>query len=204
MIDFVEGILYSIEEDSVIVNVHGIGYKIYVARSEVYNSVLNQTCFIYTHQHFREDYMALYGFQETEERRLFRLLLNVSGIGPKGALAMIAQANPNKIIQAIANEDEKTLVKMPGIGKKTAQRIILDLKDKVKDLSLTRYVDEDIQVTHCDNEAYRNTDLREALKNLGYSDFEINKVIHSLTEEINEGLALDELIKKSLQLLMKV
>lgn len=204
MIDFVEGRLCAIEEDSIIINVNGIGYKIYVARTEIYTSEIDQICFIYTHHYFREDFMALYGFKETEDRQLFRLLLNVSGIGPKGALAMIAKANPKQIIQAIANEDENTLVKMPGIGKKTAQRIILDLKDKVKDLTFTRSVDDEVELNSIDYNNFSNSDLRDALKTLGYVDYEINKVIHNLSKEISEGMSLDELIKKSLQLLIKV
>ena len=98
MIDFVQGELVSIEEESIVISVNGIGYSIYVPRPEVYQPLLNDTCFVYTHHYFREDWMGLFGFKEKEERYLFRLLLSVSGIGPKGALAMIAQGNPNHVI----------------------------------------------------------------------------------------------------------
>ena len=112
MIDFVQGVLISIDSDSVIVNVNGIGYKVYVINPESYKPLVDHACMIYTHHHMRDDWMGLYGFKDTDERLLFRLLLNVSGIGPKVALGIIAQAEPMQIITAIVTEDEKTLVRM--------------------------------------------------------------------------------------------
>ncbi len=202
MIDFVQGTLFSIDNDSVIVNVSGIGYKVYVTQPESYQPLLNQSCLIYTHHHIREDWMGLYGFKDTEERHLFRLLLNVSGIGPKGALAIIAQSNPTLIINAIVTEDEKTLVKMPGIGKKTAQRIILDLKDKVKGISLVIPISDNTAIVNNDN-VLQGSELKTALKSLGYQDYEINKVLITLSDEITCGESIDSLIKKSLKLLLK-
>ncbi|MGD9677298.1 MAG: Holliday junction branch migration protein RuvA [Vulcanibacillus sp.] len=202
MIDFIQGILFSIETDSVIVNVSGIGYKIYVVQPENYQLLLNETCIIYTHHHMREDWMGLYGFKNKEERSLFRLLLNVSGIGPKGALAIISQSNTNQIIQAIANADEDLLVKMPGVGKKTAQRIILDLKDKVQ--VLNHFTNINDKTTNKNSWDLQNiNDLRDSLKTLGYQDNEINQVLKSLSNEITEETSLDLLIKKSLRILSK-
>jgi len=201
MIDFVQGNLISIEDDSLIVNVNGIGYQIYVARPESFMQSLNLTCFIYTHHHIREDWFGLFGFRDKEERQLFRLLLSVSGIGPKGAMAIIAQSNPKQVIRAIALEDEKTLCKMPGIGKKTAQRIILDLKDKVKDLSFSKEIVNSAKEANT-IEPQINTDLYEALKVLGYNEQEINRVIFKLTDEI-DNQPLDKLIKKAITILMK-
>ena len=205
MIDFIRGTLFSINEDTIAVDVNGIGYLVYVARAESYNHLLKQECFIYTHHYFREDWMGLFGFKEKDERHLFRLLLSVSGIGPKGALAVIAQSTPNQIIKAIALEDEKTLTKMPGIGKKTAQRIILDLKDKVKNLNFkgkdnnyshTDYQQEDSSLINSDSE------LSEALKALGYHELEINTALRKLSDSLNTE-PLEVLIKKALQILMK-
>jgi len=205
MIDFVQGILFEIEEDSIIVNVNGIGYQIFVPRPDQYHGLKNESCFIYTHHHMREDWMGLYGFQDKEERYLFRLLLGVSGIGPKGALAMIAQGNPNQVIEAIATEDEKTLTKMPGVGKKTAQRIILDLKDKVKGLSITAnlQVEDTLKESDIDRMGSGAVDLKDALKSLGYHEQEIQKAIKSLEGAIEEGQSIDQLIKKALQILMR-
>ncbi len=203
MIDFVQGTLFSIDNDSVIVNVNGIGYKIYVTRPESYKSLLNQSCMIYTHHHMREDWMGLFGFNNIEERHLFRLLLSVSGIGPKGALAIIAQSLPSQIINAILTEDEKTLVKMPGIGKKTAQRIILDLKDKLKGVDLVMPTTDNMSLLEKDEGNRDCNDLKIALKSLGYQDYEINKILIALSDEIISGESIDSLIKKSLKLLLK-
>lgn len=204
MIDFIEGLLYSIEEDSIIVNVNGIGYQLFVPNPNEYTTLVKQSCFIYTHHHMREDWMGLFGFQKKEERYLFRLLIGVSGIGPKGGLAIIAQGNPNKIIEAIATEDQKTLIKMPGVGKKTAQRIILDLKDKVKGLTI---FGETSSVIEDNNEKIFGTekgiDLKEALKALGYHEQEISKALKTLSDSIERGEAIDKLIKQALQILMR-
>lgn len=202
MIDFVQGNLTSIEEDSIIVNVNGIGYQIYVARSESFMQSLNQNCFIYTHHHIREDWFGLFGFRDKEERQIFRLLLSVSGIGPKGAMAIIAQSNPRQVINAIALEDEKTLCKMPGVGKKTAQRIILDLKDKVKDLTLSKDFAGTYKEVITKTEPQSNSDLYEALKVLGYSDQEVNGVMLKLADIIDSE-PLDTLIKKAITIMMK-
>lgn len=204
MIDFLSGVLYSVEDDSIIIEVNGVGYQVFVSRPDVFRSQINEKSFIYTHHYMREDWMGLFGFKEKEERYLFRLLLSVSGIGPKGALAIIAQGNPNYVIKAIAMEDEKALVKMPGVGKKTAQRIILDLKDKVKGLNFKGLSLEDIEVN---NQAVHieeggTSDLYEALKALGYHDQEIVKAIQGLGDAV-EYEKIDILIKKALQNLMK-
>ena len=202
MIDFVQGTVYSIEEEAIIVNVNGIGYHIHVPRPEIYHHLLNQGCFIYTHHYIREDWMGLFGFKDTQERYLFRLLLSVSGIGPKGAMGIIAQGNPNQVIKAIAYEDEKTLCKMPGVGKKTAQRIILDLKDKVKNLTLDGGISGNLEENSEVAPLKDSSDLREALKALGYHEQEINKAINSLSHLL-EKESIDMLIKKALTILMK-
>jgi len=203
MIDFIQGELFSIEEDSIIVNVNGIGYQIFVPKPDSYQTLLNQSCFVYTHHHMREDWMGLFGFVDKDERYLFRLLLSVSGIGPKGALTIIAQSNPQQVISAIAEEDEKLLVKMPGVGKKTAQRIILDLKDKVKGLSFVKAnsAKSEINVNSKAVEG-QSTDLQAALKSLGYREDEIEKTI-ALLADVVDDTPLNQLIKRALQILMR-
>ncbi len=208
MIDFIQGSLVTIEEDSVIVNVGGLGYQVYVPRPETYQSLINETTMIYTHHYMREDWMGLFGFKEKEERHLFRLLISVSGIGPKSALAMMSNASPQRVIQAIITNDEKYLTKMPGVGKKTAQRIILDLKDKVKGLNISDgghedslFVNELEETTLLEQDLSR--DLKEALKALGYHEQEIQRALYSLKDQIDVGIGLDHLIKLALQNLMK-
>ena len=208
MIDFVQGTLATLEEDSIIVNVGGLGYQIYVPRPESYQSLLNESMIIYTHHYMREDWMGLFGFKEKEERQLFRLLISVSGIGPKSALAMMGNATPQRVIQAIITNDEKYLTKMPGVGKKTAQRIILDLKDKVKGLNISDGDHEDsLFVNQFEEtpllEQDLSRDLKEALKALGYHEQEIQRALYSLKDQIDAGIGLDHLIKLALQNLMK-
>lgn len=204
MIDFVQGIVTSIDSESVIIDVNGIGYKIYVAHPEEFKQFIGETELIYTHHHMRDDWMGLYGFRDLDDRMLFRLLLNVSGIGPKVALGVIQTANPLQIITAILQEDEKTLMLLPGVGKKTAQRIILDLKDRIKEMNIVITTDgDDKQELRAINLKQEGSDLSYALKGLGYQDYEINKVLLALTEELATGESLDSLIRKSLKILMK-
>lgn len=204
MIDFVQGIVTSVENDSVIVNVGGIGYKVYVAHPEEFKLVIGETELIYTHHHMRDDWMGLYGFRDLDDRVLFRLLLNVSGIGPKVAMGIIEMANPLQIFTAIQQEDEKTLMLLPGVGKKTAQRIILDLKDRIKEMNIMITTDSgDRQELNKINLKQESSELSSALKGLGYQDYEINKILLALTDELASGEPLDSLIRKSLKILMK-
>lgn len=204
MIDFLQGTLFSVEDEYIVIQINGLGYQVYVPNFNLYQGKENQAVFIYTHHHIREDWMGLFGFQTKEERNLFRLLLSVSGIGPKVALAMMGQVQPVQVIHAIASEDDKTLMKMQGVGKKTAQRIILDLKDKVKDFSFKGAIpvfEENGRIKSADVE--KGDELKEALKSLGYHDQEIETAVKRLAEFIETGTPLDQLIKKSLQILMR-
>lgn len=203
MIDFVQGSVAAVESDSVIINVNGIGYKIFVAHPENFKSLIGQTELLYTHHHMRDDWMGLYGFCDLDERLLFRLLLNVSGIGPKVAMTIMQEAKPLQIIAAIEREDEATLMLLPGVGKKTAQRIILDLKDRIKELNIVVIDDGE----HCKLQTVdykqESSELSDALKGLGYQDYEIKKILLGLSAELAAGVPIDSLIKKSLKILMK-
>ncbi|WP_286883942.1 Holliday junction branch migration protein RuvA, partial [Aneurinibacillus sp. UBA3580] len=134
MIDFIEGQVAYVETDCVVVMSHGVGYRIFSGNPFQYREGEHETVRIYTHHYVREDAVHLYGFSTRNERDLFRKLLDVSGIGPKGALAMISAGTPEQIIAAVTQENIEFLTRFPGVGKKTAQRIILDLKDKLKAL----------------------------------------------------------------------
>ena len=132
MIAFVEGTLKDIGDDQVIIENNGIGYQIF---TPVYEELLrkgvgSKLC-LYTHLNVREDALTLYGFLQPEILTLFRQLINVNGVGPKYALAILTVLSAETVVLAIAQGDHKTLSKVSGIGPKTAQRIILDLKDKV-------------------------------------------------------------------------
>ena len=205
MIDFIEGKVEYIESDAVIIGTNqGIGYRVFFPNP--YSQRLNETVRVYTHHHVREDAISLYGFGTREERNLFRKLLDVSGIGPKGALSILAAAQPAQIVAAVQREDVAFLTKFPGIGKKTAGRMVLDLKDKLKEFVHIGSIEEQwdgsedslfssIQATTVSS----FDEASEALKALGYSDTEVQKVMRKLK---GETATTEELIKKALQLFM--
>ena len=159
---------------------------------------------MYTHHHVRDDAISLYGFGTRTERDLFRKLIEVSGIGPKGALTIIASAEPVQIVAAVQREDVVFLTKFPGIGKKTAGRMIIDLKDKLNEFlnkgALADQWDgqeEGLFKPLEESNATAISEASEALKALGYSDVEVQKVMGKLK---GEEATTEQLIKKALQL----
>lgn len=203
MIEFINGKVDFISPEFIVIDVSGVGYQIFTPNPFLFQKNLNEMIKVYTYQYVREDVIALYGFETRQERTLFMKLLNVSGIGPKGALAILAAGQPNAVVQAIEDENEKFLVKFPGVGKKTARQIILDLKGKLNDLlpelmpdlfEPVKFIAATTMYTHELEEAI------EALKVLGYAEKEIDKVVPQIQ---NEQLTTDQYIKKALQLLLR-
>ena len=132
MITYIRGILEGMEEDKVIVDVGGVGYGIYMAGTAMGRlPALGKEVKIHTHLHVKEDLMQLYGFLTRDELRVFRLLIGVSGIGPKAALGILTAFSADDLRFAVLSEDAKTIAKAPGIGVKTAKKMILELKDKL-------------------------------------------------------------------------
>ena len=129
MITYIRGILEGMEEDKVIVDVGGVGYGIYMAGTAMGRlPALGKEVKIHTHLHVKEDLMQLYGFLTRDELRVFRLLIGVSGIGPKGGLGILSALGPDDLRFAVASNDVKAIQAAPGIGKKTAEKLILELK----------------------------------------------------------------------------
>lgn len=203
MIDFIEGeIAYSTTE-SIVVAVGGVGYNVFCPNPNVFGSE-GERVRIYTHQHVREDVIALYGFRSQEERELFRQLLGVSGIGPKGAISVIASGQPTEVVRAIYEENIQYLTKLPGIGKKTAQRIILDLKDKLElDVWLNGMVDTGSHfevAAAATSEKGVQGEAIEALVSLGYNEKEAKLAVSQAQETTEQtDVSVDTLIKKALQ-----
>ncbi len=202
LIEFIKGYVEHITPEYIVIDHHGLGYQIHTPNPFIYKKSNQDEITIYTYQHVREDVLALYGFQTREEKALFMKLLNVTGIGPKGALAILASGNPSHVIEAIEKEDDAFLVKFPGVGKKTARQIILDLKGKLGDIAALYAPDlfthEEIEKERTNNHALN--EAVEALKVLGYGEREINKVLPSLKQE---SLSTDMYVKKALQKLLK-
>lgn len=204
MIEFVTGKISYIEPQFITIDVNGVGYQIFCANPFIYQIDEAKSVTVYTYQHVREDTLKLFGFRSRDERALFEKLLNVSGIGPKGALAILASGVPQQVVEAIENENEQFLTKFPGVGKKTARQIILDLKGKLVEFmpSLVGPVYElQNEQVNKNNYSKQLDDAIEALKALGYVEKEIKKIAPKLA---SEQLTTDQYIKKALQLLLKV
>jgi Holliday junction DNA helicase RuvA len=204
MIDFVDGTLCHLDSEYIVIETGGIGYRLFCPNPYQFVRYEGSRTKLYTHHHVREDAILLYGFATRDERDLFRKLLDVSGIGPKGALAILAAATPEQIVMAVQQENVTYLTKFPGIGKKTAQRIILDMKDK-----LAGYTPSAIltiaagDLTAGERAVSALGEALDALTSLGYSDVELQKIRNALSEKAKEGDGVEKLIKQGLALLMR-
>ena len=196
MFAYIKGNLDTKTNAFVIIDVQGIGYRIFMSSRAIESlGEIGDTVKVYTHYYVREDNISLYGFNSQEELRMFELLISVSGIGAKSAIAMLSQISSYDFALAVISNDVSKLVKVPGIGKKTAARIILELKDKLK-TEETIEKDEQLNVVIEDNN--KNNEAVAALQVLGYSKKEIEKVFEKI--DIN-GLAIEEIIKQALKYL---
>ncbi len=184
MIAYIKGILVDQSETSVLLENNGIAYEIFV--SNPYQLSLNQEHKIFTYQHVREDAILLFGFPSMNEKQVFLGIINVKGIGPKTAMNILSKTTANEFLQAIENEDLNYLKTLPGIGKKTASQILLDLKGKMLIAS-----DEAKPVSSNVSEAL------EALKELRFTQGELRFVEKILNEHQDESV--DKLIKIALQ-----
>ncbi|MBM7660681.1 Holliday junction DNA helicase RuvA [Bacillus mesophilus] len=194
MIEFIKGQIVDVNPEYIVIDHQGMGYLIHTPNPYIYEQ--NQETIIFTYQHVREDILALYGFPTRKDRSLFMKLLNVTGIGPRGALAILAFGRPEQVVSAIEDEDEAFLVKFPGVGKKTARQIILDLKGKVSDVMDTSVAQNATSVQRGNRESnIALEEALEALKVLGYADREIKKVVPHLEKE---NMTTDQYIKVAL------
>jgi holliday junction DNA helicase RuvA len=194
MIAYVKGIVEEYGEDFVVLDNNGIGYFISMPINEI-EKVKKQSGMVkvFTYHYVREDMIGLFGFLDNEGLNMFKMLLNVSGVGPKAALSMLSSVSPSSMILAIITGDEKTLCKAQGVGKKLAQRIILELKDKFKNYDFTGQSSEGIVETNDEMEAVG------ALLALGYSRQEAVSALN----KVDRNSSIEEIIKQALKLLMK-
>lgn len=193
MYAYLNGVLKSIYPTHVVMDINGIGYECLTPNPYRFQKYINKECMIHTQLIVREDAQILYGFQNEEEKGLFLSLIKVTGIGPKSALAILATSTPSEVKQAIEQENESYLIKFPGIGKKTARQIILDLKGKLV-ITDESAVFEPYEDTTAIDEALL------ALEALGYSKRELSKVEKILRTEKIESV--DENIKRGLHILV--
>ncbi|WLV23671.1 Holliday junction branch migration protein RuvA [Aciduricibacillus chroicocephali] len=198
MIAYVKGKLAFITDDTVVLDVGGLGYEIFCANPYKFQNKLHQEMLMHTYQHVREDAITLFGFETEDEKYLFTKLISVSGIGPKSGIAILSGAEPNKFIAAVEQENEKFLTSFPGVGKKTARQIILDLKGKLSGLLI---IGEENVGEGPDKNYDALNEAEEALQALGYGPKEIKAVMPELRKM--EGATTDEMIRKALSFFIK-
>lgn len=204
MISYVKGPLMGIEEDVIVVEAGSLGLAVHVPVSLLPELPgLGQEVTVYTYFQVREDAMTLYGFLHPQDRDMFRQLLGVNGIGPKGALGILSVLRPDDLRLAIVSEDVKALAKAPGIGTKTAQRMILDLKDKIsmEDVLGSMASGTDLRTG---SGAAAMAGLAEAAKEavqalvaLGYTNSEASRAVKQV--EIVDGMTSEDVLKASLK-----
>ncbi len=192
MIATLEGILEYRGNDSIIINVGGIGFRVYVSGFTLGQlGAVEGKVILHTHLQLREDDVSLYGFASGEELALFRNLVSVSGIGPKVALGLLSALNPQQLVMAIASGNTDLICQAPGIGKKTADRLVVELRDKLekewKEVALPS--------------APESADVIAALTGLGYSLTEAARAVSRLSG--SEELSLEEKIRMALQQMVR-
>lgn len=198
MYAYISGKLTALHPTHIIVETtSGIGYEIQTPNSYRFQKNLDQTVKVYTSFIVREDAQLLYGFIDQEEKDMFLSLIKVTGIGPKSALAILAASSPNEVKRAIENENDAYLTQFPGIGKKTARQIVLDLKGKVV---VTEEVSEGLLDIATEHEDLAVQEALLALEALGYSKRELKKVEKAMQQQIFSDV--DEAVKYGLKQLI--
>jgi len=202
MYEYIKGTVVYIGPLYVVVENGGIGYQLLVANPFRFSGSLNKEIMFYIYQAVREDAITLYGFKDYTEKQLYLKLISVSGIGPKSGLSILASDDHLGLIQAIESDNVSYLMKFPGVGKKTASQIILDLKGKIGDLLPDTYwmegnLDEDKPSAPSDI----LEEAMEALSGLGYSEREVKKIVPVLEKE--NFKTTEEVLRMAFKLLLK-
>ncbi len=197
MISYIKGRLEIKSKDYIVVDVGGIGYKIFMSETAINELEKGTEVKVFTYMRVREDDISLYGFLNNEELVTFELLISVGGVGAKSAITILSNITPSKFALAVITNDVNTLKKLPGIGAKTAARIILELKDKMKtEQSIEENKNEEIkEAIVLDNKA---NDAVEALCVLGYTRKDVEKVLSNID---TNKLTVEEIIKQGLKYL---
>ena len=190
MIDYIKGSIYQITNDAVVIDKGGIGVKVLMPSTSLKKLSEGQETTIFTDLVVREDDISLYGFIDLHERQMYQLLITVSGIGPKVAMNILGGMDSNLLQKSILLEDFSVLTQAPGVGKKTAQRIVVELKDKLSKMDSFVPSDIEVQQIHSlDNPAL------EALIQLGYQEKEANKMLQGIDKNQPIELILRQALK---------
>lgn len=188
---YIKGTLVQKSDNYIVVDANGVGYMIYTSLNSMQNTgEIGKKITIYTYLHVREDVMDLFGFTTIEEKNMFMQLISVSGVGPKAALSILSVTTPAKFAVAVITNDVKTITKASGVGPKMAQRVILELKDKMK----TDELEIDLEDESDDRLSDNRSEAISALVVLGYSSNDAQKAVKG----IDGTLSVEEIIKKAL------
>jgi len=200
MIAYLKGELALVTESYAVVEVGGIGYEVYLPSSAIMGlPAIGSSIKLYTYLHVREDAISLYGFRSRDDLEMFKLLITVNGIGPKGALAILSAIPADDIRFAVLAEDVKTLAKAPGIGNKTAGKLILELKDKLKLETVfeQRLMNRQEKPAAISALAEKREEAIQALTVLGYSASDALKIVNQV--EITEDMTSEDILKLCLK-----
>ncbi|MEG0249223.1 MAG: Holliday junction branch migration protein RuvA [Peptostreptococcus sp.] len=199
MIGYIKGTVEEIGPDYVILENNGIGYRLNASSNTISHMILGEETKIYSKMIVREDDISLCGFYSKDEEEMFKLLTSVSKIGTKVGMSILSFATVGDLARHILTADIAALSKAPGVGKKTAQRIVLELKDKVKKISLDESIEEVIEgeVAVSSNES---DEAIEGLIQLGYSNTEAKEAVSFVSQP---GMKVEDIIKKALEYIMK-
>jgi Holliday junction DNA helicase RuvA len=199
MISYIKGTLVQLNNNSIVLECQGIGYEIFISSSWFDRlPPIDSELVVHTHMQVREDGISLYGFQSPREKSIYEWLISVNGVGPKAAMGILSTLDPDALSLAILTEDAKAIAKAPGIGLKTAKKVILELKDKMKDYDFLDSMEQEEEIS---SPAVTNGSVRletiEAMKALGYSHTEAAKAVKQIT--FTENLSVEEAIKLALK-----
>ena len=207
MFEYICGKLSVKKIDYVALDINGLAYKIYISLKTFEKmSNIESTEKLYIHTNVKEDDISLYGFKTQNERELFKALISVNGVGPKLAIAILSTFNTKEIVDIILENEPKIFIKVPGLGIKKAQKIILDLKDKVTKLEFSEIINENNNTLNGNNTSsfeilLMKEDLKLALESLGYADTDVSKWIKN--DELIKIKNISEAIKIILKRIQK-
>ncbi|AVZ86084.1 Holliday junction branch migration protein RuvA [Acinetobacter sp. WCHA45] len=198
MIGCLIGEVFALEAPTVLLNVNGVGYEIDTPLSTFCQLQKGQKVTLWTHLVVREDAQQLYGFSEAQEKIIFRTLLKVNGVGPKMALGILSTLSVELLIHTIEHDDINTLIKVPGVGKKTAERLMIELRDRFKAFSTTTVSNNtaSAQIQFTGNSAVAEAEA--ALQSLGYKPLEAQKLIQAVKADFTEASDIIRAALKSL------
>jgi Holliday junction DNA helicase RuvA len=199
MIAHIQGFLHFKSPEYLVIDVDGIGYQVHVPLSTFYNlPQVGSTVSMHIYTHVREDALKLYGFQSPEEKLIFVRLISISGIGPRLAVNILSGISPAELVESLSQNNLARLISIPGVGRKTAERIMLELRDKIS--SLAPGHDVTVPVKAAADEAMIE-DALSALLNLGYKKGVAQRAIENARQRLEGEITLESLLKESLRAL---